>query len=101
MEVVAPGTRYKVRTANGQDVELVFCHTSEGGFIDGITSEELLKVLVHRHRGFAMKVETTENINVWTHLQQAQTWLSQRTIVKFRRKNFKKKKQDGSKGNVV
>jgi hypothetical protein len=104
MEIVEAGTRYRIKSANGEDVDIIFCHSKDGAFVDGITSEELLKVLLNRHRFFALKVESVENINVWTHLDQAAHWLARRTSVKFKRKNFKRKKtkknNDGQ-GNAV
>jgi glycine cleavage system pyridoxal-binding protein P len=89
MKVIEPGKVYEVTTAKGETNTLTFCHTKDGVFVDGITSEELLKVLINRHEGFMYKVETTENINVFTHLKQAFVWLGTRNINKLNRKKNK------------
>ena len=91
MNVVEPGKIYTVFTAEGKPVEIVFCHNRDGAFQDGITSEELIKVLVDRHRGFMEIADSTENLNVFTHLKQAQTWMAQRTLKKWQRNKNKSK----------
>lgn len=86
MNVIEPGHSYRVFTVKGEPVDLVFCHNKDGEFQDGLTSEEIIKVLVDRHKGFIEKADTTENLNVYTFLKQAQTWMSARRIKKYQRK---------------
>jgi molybdopterin-guanine dinucleotide biosynthesis protein len=90
MNIIEQGKKYQVFTTEGKSLELVFCHMNgDKVFVDGISSEELLKVLIDRHAGHARSVQTSENINIETHLRQALVWINVRSQNKLQRKRRK------------
>jgi hypothetical protein len=92
VQCVDAGKVYTVRTVGGQLINVVFYHKDEfsGEMVDGITSEELVEVLLHRHRGFMEKVHTTENLNTYTMIMQVREALKQRRRNKVKRDKLKK-----------
>ena len=92
MEVIKPGVHYTVTTTDGKQINLVFCHRDENKtFIDGVTSEDILGVLLDRYRHFSGTVDSPENINTFLHLRQALHFLQLRKKKKMERKAAEKK----------
>ena len=89
MKIVKSAKQYEIATVKGEPITVTFFHKEEGAVIDGITSEMLLEVLIHRHREFLNSVETQENINIFTHLSQAKVWMNARNLEKQRRNKQK------------
>ena len=49
MEILKPGIHYVAVGTNGFSSEIIFCHKDQNGkFVDGITNEELVKILHNR-----------------------------------------------------
>jgi hypothetical protein len=93
---VDEGKVYTIRTHGGKLINLVFCHnaidpvTQVKEFQDGITSEDLIEILVRRHKGFCNLSETTENLNIYTLLKQVQIQMDVRRREKYKRKHRNK-----------
>jgi carboxypeptidase C (cathepsin A) len=85
--VVEPGKRFQIKDSAGASVDLTFFHKSkEGNYIDGITSEDLLEVLVSRVRHFTVDQgkDSEENLKSLIHLKQALQWMRQRNYKKLK-----------------
>lgn len=99
MEIVDAGKRYIVKQTNGNPLELIFCHKDETGkFVNGVTTEDLLEVLIARQMYFTRDLEHTSahNLNILSHLQQA--------LHSAKRRNYSKKekvKNERHQGNTV
>lgn len=89
MKVIIPGERYGISTAQGVEVlELIFCKSENGEFIDGLTNEEILQVLIHRMECMVKDKPSQENMNILTHLNQSKGWMNVRNLKKLQnRKN--------------
>lgn len=84
------GYNYSVETAQGhQAFNIAFCRNKEGVFVDGITNEELVNVLVDRLRYMVKQKPTQENMNALTHAEQTKQWIHVRSYNKqlHKRKN--------------
>lgn len=84
---IKEGVEYQLKTVNDNNIHLPFFHKDGDVFIDGITLEELVKVLIDRQRVFLRKSDSTENLNILSHLQQVLYWANQRNFKKVRTKN--------------
>ena len=88
MIVKTPGYKYGIQTANGVEVlDIIFCKKEGEEFLDGITNEELLNILIHRAEYFVRLKPSQENMNVLTHLNQVQKWMSVRNFKKIQKRN--------------
>ena len=77
------GYHYSVETANGhQAFDIVFCRNKDGVFVDGVTNEELIDILVSRLHHMVTQKPTTENMNALTHAQQTKQWIHARSYNK-------------------
>lgn len=66
---------------------VVFCHKDDGGhFIHGVTSEEILKMMIARYVALVEKDSSTENVRALLHLRQAYQAISDRNFSKVKRK---------------
>lgn len=71
MIVHKKGVHYSLVTTDNKEVELIFCHKDKDKkFINGITDEELVRVLVDRYEHHLYRDESHTNINVMTLLKQ-------------------------------
>ncbi len=87
MIVIKEGVEYQLKTVNESFIHLPFFHKDKGEFVDGITLEEVLKVLIDRQRVFLKKSDTSENLNILSHLQQVLYWANQRNFKKIKSRN--------------
>jgi hypothetical protein len=81
INVIEPGKKFQITDSAGNQLDIVFCHKDkDGAFVHGITTEDLMDVLVSRARHFTIDKgrDTQENLNELTHLKQAQQWGRQR-----------------------
>lgn len=98
MDTIKEGVHYALTTTDGKKVQIIFCHRDDSSqFIDGITSEDLIKVLVDRYRVFSNKVDTPENINTFLHMRQALHFAQLRKKKKLERKAS----ENGHSGNHI
>lgn len=89
MIVKEEGYVYDLQTAEGHPaVTIAFCRKDEGRFVDGITNEELIELLVSRLTYLVKQKPTEFNMNALTHAQQAKQWIHTRSY----QKNLKKKR---------
>lgn len=89
IEVLIPGYKYKLELFddNSKSIELQFiqkeCINQETGELktisDGITDEQLLKILIDRKNEQQLKFPCRENTIATTHLETALLWLEKRT----------------------
>jgi hypothetical protein len=86
MTIVEPGIRYKVTDTEGTEIDLIFCHKKDGEFVNGITTEMLLEVLVDRQTFFTRekKRDTKENLSLLINLKQALQWARQLNFLKVK-----------------
>jgi len=99
MRVIKPGERYELYTAEGVPViELIFCKTENGKFVDGLTNEEILEVLINRMSHLVKIKPTTENMNTLLHLNQVKNWMNVRN---FKKLNNQREYDNGRKGISV
>lgn len=91
MRVIEDGQRYEAQTANGVGVfDVIFCKSENGEFVDGLTNEELVEILIHRMEFLVKKKPSQENINTLTHLRQSKSWMHVRNFNKLQtRKEIK------------
>lgn len=87
MIAVKDGVEYQLKTVNENHLRVVFFHKDNENFVDGVTMEEVVKMLIDRQRTFLKKSDTTENLNILSHLQQVLYWANQRNYRKVRSKN--------------
>lgn len=87
MVVVKEGVEYQLKTVNENFIHLPFFHKDGETFKDGVTMEEVVKVLIDRQRVFLKKSDTSENLNILSHLQQVLYWANQRNYRKVKSKN--------------
>lgn len=84
MKVIEEGQRYEAHTANGVPVfDIIFCKLENGEFVDGITNEELVEILIDRMVFLVKKKPSQENINTLTHLRQVKQWMNVRNFKKL------------------
>lgn len=98
MEVIEPAKTYVIKDSQGKEIVITFCHrNSEGAFIHGIMSEDLMEVLIHRQEFFVIGMEraSTHNINILTFLKQAFHNMRQRNFLKSQRRH------ENNKGHIV
>jgi hypothetical protein len=96
MRVVIPGERYAISTAQNVEVlELIFCKSENGKFIDGLTNEEVLEVLIHRMECMVKEKPSQENMNTLTHLNQAKGWLNIRNLNKLKKQRSNDNRRTG------
>jgi hypothetical protein len=87
MRVIEPGKRYEVHTAQGVPVfDVIFCGMDANGFVDGITNEELVEVLIQRMEYLVTRKPSTENMNTLLHLKQAMSWMHVRNDNKLKKR---------------
>lgn len=90
MEVIQEGKEYQLQTVQKKWVRVLFYHKQNDQFVDGLTTEELLEMLINRQAGFSKTTShDDDNLNALTHLKQALMFLKNRTNRKL---NFKKSK---------
>jgi hypothetical protein len=90
MIVNEDGYSYTVETAEGHKAfDIVFCRNKDGRFVDGVTNEELVNILVARMHHMVKQKPTQENMNALTHAQQTKQWIHTRSYNKqvHKRKN--------------
>lgn len=93
MQAVLKGREYLLETSNTKHDEtdlfkVLFCHKDTAGrFIHGVTSEEILKMMVDRYKYLVEKDGSTENIRALLHLQQAYQAITDRNYSRIKKKN--------------
>lgn len=93
MEIVTQGKEYQLKTVDGKWLRVVFYHKDKDDKCDGVTSEEVLEMLINRHSHMAITSPSEENINTVTHLKQALMFIKARHLNKLRKKkHFEYKK---------
>lgn len=90
MQVLVPGIEYLLDTSdkdpNAKPHHLKFCHKdSEGKFVHGLTTEEILKMLIHRYGKLVEKDASTDNIQTLLHLKRAHEAATNRNYNKLKR----------------
>lgn len=84
-----PGYHYVLETAEKEKaVDIYFCKNVDGKFIDGITNEEIVDLLIARLTFMVKRRPSQENMNALTHAQQTKQWIHVRAYSK----NLNKKK---------
>lgn len=89
MEIVSQAKEYQLQTVKKKWVRIVFYHKDNAGeFVDGLTTEEILGMLIDRQANFVKSTTNDdENLNALTHLKQAMMFLKTRSDKKL---EFKK-----------
>lgn len=100
MQILSRGTEYLLfgsdREESGKPVHIQFCHkNSMGQFVNGMTSEEMMQMMIDRQQHLVEKDTCTENIQTLLYLKQAADCMNQRNLNKM------KKKKNESTGNGV
>lgn len=96
MRVIIPGEKYAISTAQGVEVlDLIFCKSENGEFVDGLTNEEILHVLIHRMECMVKDKPSQENMNILTHLNQAKGWLTIRNNNKLKNRKQNDNRRPG------
>lgn len=90
IQVLKKGVEFLIDTSDRlikKPVHIVFCHKDvEGKFQNGVTSEDLLDMLISRHSMLADKDPSHENINTLLHLRQARDWMRTRNQLKMQKR---------------
>lgn len=86
MIIKEPGQVYTLQTAEGMDViDIHFCRKVNGTFVDGITNEEMINILVDRLSNLVKNLQIPENVNALRHVQQAKHYINIRNLNKIKR----------------
>lgn len=101
MLAVLKGREYLLETSNTKNdsadlFQIKFCHKNEiGQFVHGVTSEEVLKMMVERYKYLVDKDGSTENIRALLHLQQAYQAITDRNYNRIKKKNRNDQPRNG------
>lgn len=77
------GQIYSLVTTDNKEIPLQFCHrNSEKKFVDGVTDEELVDVLMDRYDHHLFRDDSEQNMKVITFLREIKRLLIQRTKLK-------------------
>jgi gamma-glutamyl-gamma-aminobutyrate hydrolase PuuD len=95
MEIIKKGIHYIATGSNNHSTEIKFCHKDENGnFVDGITNEEFVNILINRLQHLTDLKDSVENIECLLFARQLKSHLLERY------KNKQKKKYDNSRDGV-
>ena len=91
MQILQRGKEYLLsgsdRTGTEKPVHILFCHKDgEGRFINGMTSEEMLSMLIERQQFMLDRDPSAENIQTLLYLKKALDCMTQRNTVKMQKK---------------
>jgi hypothetical protein len=100
MQVLIPGVEYLLDTSDKPDPKnfhFTFCHKNgEGKFVNGNTSEEVMKMMINRYQFLVQKDSSTENIQTLLFLKRAYESMSSRNFNKI-----KNRQNNGHQSNGV
>lgn len=86
MDIILEGSEYKLNNIKDKEIsQSIIFITKES---DGTSSEDLLRVLINRHKSLNHKSKQEENLLVINKLKECLTLLNQRVLKKKER--FKK-----------
>lgn len=73
MKIIKPGIHFIITDSAGKELEIIFSHREDGKYVDGVTSEQILEVMLERQRYFTIDKEkdTKENLSLLIHIKQA------------------------------
>jgi hypothetical protein len=93
MEIVQKAKEYQLQTIDKKWVRIIFYHKdSSGNFVDGLTTEEVLGMLIDRQANFVKStINDDDNMNALTHMKQALMFLNHRSDRKLEFKKTKNK----------
>lgn len=88
MQVLINGKEYLLdgsdRLGIEKPVHIKFCQKDgDGKFVNGMTSEEILQMLIHRQQHMVNKDGSAENVETLLHLKQAHDCMLNRNRVKL------------------
>lgn len=87
MEIVKKGIHYIANGTNGHSLEVVFCHKDETGkFVNGLTNEEMIDIMINRFVHLVEKASSEENIQCLLLTRQIKAGLQTRNKNKLKRK---------------
>jgi hypothetical protein len=90
IRVIAPGKQYEVTDTRGETFILTFRHKNDDQeYIHGISSEDLLDILISRHNYFVFELQRDSAASMQTlvHLKQAKGFMIARRRDKLDRKH--------------
>lgn len=91
MRVLQVGVEYTLDTSDKPDPKefhVKFCHKSgDGSFVNGITSEEVMKMMINRYQHLVHKDPSTENIQALLFLKRAYEAINSRNFTKIKNRN--------------
>jgi len=91
MQILRPGIEYLLDTSHKPTPEgfhVTFCHKDvEGRFVNGITSEEVMKMMVNRYQHLVNKDPSTENIQALLFMKRAYEAITSRNYNKIKNRN--------------
>lgn len=102
MQVVSRGKEYLLtgsdREQSNDPVRIIFCHkTDQGVFINGMTSEEIMQMLIDRQQHFLDKDASSENIQTLLYLKKALDCMTNRNKGKM---NSKRTNGDSARNGI-
>ena len=98
MQIIKPGVHYLAAGTNDFTQEILFCHKDENGkFVEGLTNEGLMDVLIHRFNHLVSKNDLPSNMQILVFLKQARMQMSQRNKEKL---NYRRAHNDSSRAGL-
>ena len=92
MKVIRPGTIYRLSNFSNGEQEINFTERVNGQYVDGTTTEEVIRMLIDRMWELNKSSYSPENIST-IHLLKAALEIQEHRL------NRKKKRLNGEKGN--
>lgn len=88
MQLVKKGIHFIAEGSNAFVMDIMFCHKNDDGkFVDGLTNEEMVDVMIARFQHLVEKFNSTENINCLHLARKMKVELQERNKLKIKRKS--------------
>lgn len=98
MQVIKAGVHYVAAGTNNYTQDILFCHKDENGkFVEGLTNEGLMDVLIHRFNHLVSKNDLPCNMQILVFLKQARMQMNQRNKEKL---NYRRIHNDSSRTGI-